>query len=340
MRPFIIAEMSASHLGSLAHALEIVDAAAEAGADAIKVQTWTPGTMVGYPEYRLTSGPWAGRKLADLYAEAWLPWDWHQPIFDRAKSRGIEGFASVFDPGALMFLESLRVPRYKIASFELVDAHLLQLTAATGKPLILSTGMARKDEIHLAVQFARAAGCKELTLLKCTSAYPAQIADANLLTMRDMWESFGCEVGLSDHTMSPLAAITATALGAGVIEKHITLKRSDGGPDAGFSLEPHEFAAMVHGCRQAARALGSVRYGPSEAERAQSGLRRSLYLARDVRAGEALCRAHVLSARPGLGLNPLEFAYLEGRRFAVDAKAGVPLSRSMLQCSENATRSV
>lgn len=324
--------MSASHLGSLDYALEIVEAAARAGADAVKVQTWTPGTMVGPADYVLTSGPWAGRKLADLYAEAWLPWDWHKPIFDRAKALGMEGFASVFDPEALHFLETLKVPRYKLASFELVDAYLVQLAAATGKPLILSCGMARKDEIHLAVQFARAAGCKELTLLKCTSAYPSKVADANLSTMTDMWQSFGCEVGLSDHTAGPLAAIAATAMGASVIEKHLTIRRSDGGPDAGFSMEPDEFAAMVTGCRQAYQALGSVRYGPSQAERTQLGLRRSLYLAKDVKAGEVLRRAHVRSARPGLGLNPLQFTRVEGRRFVTDARAGTPLTASMLHC--------
>lgn len=329
-RPYIIAEMSASHMGSLDRALEIVEAAAKSGADAIKTQTWTQGSMVGPKDYTLTDGPWKGRRLAELYADAWLPWVWHEPIFKLARKLGMEAFSSVFDPEALLFLESLKVPRYKIASFELPDAYLIQLAAATGKPLILSTGMARKDEIHMAVQFARAAGCKELTLLKCTSAYPAKPEDANLLTMRDMWESFGCEVGLSDHTMSPATAIAATAMGATVIEKHLTLKRSDGGPDAGFSLEPWEFAAMVSACRQTADAMGAVRYGPSPAEAAQVGLRRSLYLAKDVRAGEQLRRAHVRSARPALGLNPLEFAYLEGLRFSADAKAGTPLLRGML----------
>lgn len=331
MRPYIIAEMSASHLGSLARAMEIVEAAADCGADAIKLQTWTPGSMVGPRDYTLTRGPWAGRRLDDLYREAWAPWEWHEPIFRRARQLGMEAFSSVFDPEALAFLESLRVPRYKIASFELPDAHLLQLVAATGKPMILSTGMASKDEIHMAVQFARAAGCKELTLLKCTSAYPARHEDANLLTMRDMWESFGCEVGLSDHTLGPVTAIAATAMGATVIEKHLTLKRSDGGPDAGFSLEPWEFAAMAAACRQTAEALGTAKYGPSESEAAQVGLRRSLYLAKDVRAGELLRRSCVRSARPALGLSPLEFAYLEGKRFAADAKAGTPLLREMLQ---------
>ncbi len=339
-RPFIIAEMSASHLGSLDHALKIVDAAAYAGADAIKTQTWTPGTMVGQPGYVLKDGPWAGRKMEELYAEAWLPWDWHRPIFDRARAQGMEAFSSVFDPEALTFLESLNVPRYKIASFELVDSYLVQLAASTGKPLILSCGMAKKDEIFMAVQYARAAGCKELTLLKCTSAYPAKIEDANLSTIRDMWDSFGCEVGLSDHTPGPVVAMAATAMGAAVIEKHLTLKRSDGGPDAGFSMEPDEFAAMVTGCRKTYAAMGRVKYGPSSAESAQVGLRRSLYLAKDVRAGEVLTRQCVVSGRPALGLNPLEWGFVDGGRFAYDVPAGKPLSKSMVQCTTATTGSV
>lgn len=329
--PYIIAELSANHLGSLDHALKIVDAAARAGASAVKLQTWSPGTMVGRPDYTLKSGPWAGRKLAELYAEAWTPWDWHRPIFERANSHGMEAFSSVFDQESLVFLEDLRVPRYKIASFELTDAYLIQLAASTGKPLILSCGMARKDEITMAVNYARAAGCKELTLLKCTSAYPAKLADANIATMVDMWKSFGCSVGLSDHTPGPIAAMAAVANGASVIEKHLTLSRADGGPDSGFSMEPDEFAAMVTGCQRIAETMGCVKYGPSRAEASQVGLRRSLYLVKDAKAGEELKRYHVRSARPALGLNPTEFPFVEGQRFAYDVYAGQPLSRSMLR---------
>lgn len=328
-RPYIIAELSCNHLGSLDHALKIVEAAAKAGADAVKTQTWSPGKMA--VDYELTRGPWAGRKLEDLYDEAWTPWDWHGPIFRKANELGMEAFSSVFDPDSLMFLENLGVPRYKIASFEMVDAYLIQLAASTGKPLILSTGMAAKDEITMAVNYARAAGCKQLTLLKCTSAYPARLADANIATMVDMWKSFGCEVGLSDHTPGPVAAMAAVANGATVIEKHLTLSRADGGPDAGFSMEPDEFAAMVTGCRQIASALGSIKYGPSESEAPQLELRRSLYLAKDVKAGEPIRRHHVKTARPALGLNPLEFPYVEGRAFAKNAKAGEPLTKSMLR---------
>jgi pseudaminic acid synthase len=272
----IIAELSANHLGSLKRALAIVDEAAKAGADAIKLQTFTPEQMVE-PGTLIKSGPWAGSDALDLYREAHTPREWHEPLFERAHARGLIAFSSVFHPDDVDFLESLRCPIYKIASFELTDHRLIRYAAETGKPIVLSTGMASLQEIAGAAVAAtlHTTGAPRLTVLKCTSAYPASPADANLATMADLRKRYGCAVGLSDHTKGIGVAVAAAALGADMIEKHLTLRRSDGGLDAAFSMEPAEFRAMVTECRRAAEALGEVRYGPSAAEEAHLQLRRA-----------------------------------------------------------------
>ena len=275
MTPFIVAELSCNHGGSLDRALELVRAAADAGANAVKLQTWTPGTMVSDHAAVMETGPWAGQNLAKLYEEAHTPWHWHKPIFDYAQSRGIEAFSTPFDVGALEFLETLGCPRYKIASFEIIDLDLIKSVAATGKPLIMSTGMATRKEIALATVAAYSQKCRDLTLLKCTSAYPASAEDANLATMQALARGYPwCGVGLSDHTRGIGVAVGAAALGATVIEKHLTLLRADGGPDAAFSMEPDEFEDMVIACRQAAAAIGRVYFGPTIAEMPMVEVRR------------------------------------------------------------------
>lgn len=324
MKPFIVAEMSANHMGSLKRAIDIVEAAAEAGADAIKVQTWSPGRMCVDRTYTLQHGPWAGQRLFDLYEEAFLPWGWHRPIFERARLRGLVPFSAAFDWEAVDFLETLGVDRHKVASFELTDLPLIRYMASKGKPMILSTGMATWREIGEAL--AAAARAPALTVLQCTSSYPAPPEHANLRTLREMARRAE-RVGLSDHTLGHDAAVVATALGATYIEKHLTLSRADGGPDAGFSSEPREFAAMVQAVRRAAATLGEVRYGPGPGE--DPGLRRSLWVLQDICEGEALrFGVNVATARPALGL-PCATP-LTGRRAAVNLKAGTPLLQEHL----------
>lgn len=324
-RPFIIAELSCNHLGSLDRAMRLVQAAADAGADAVKLQTWW---QMALPGYVIESGPWAGRDLAALYDECATPWEWHKPIFDRCRELGMVGFSSVFDVESLEFLESLGCPIYKIASFEIIDLPLIRAVAATGKPMIISTGMATHDEIQDA---ATAAEGVDLTLLRCVSAYPAPLSAANLWSMTALG-TFPCctAYGLSDHTLGTTAAIAAVALGATVIEKHLTLSRADGGPDASFSAEPDEFAAMVKACREAHQALGSVHYGPTEAERGSLQFRRGLWITRDVKAGDELTPDNVRSLRPALGLPPRELPNVMGKRLKVDVPRGTPLSWDML----------
>ncbi len=270
----IVAELSANHLGRFERALAIIEAAARAGADAVKLQTFTPEQMVD-PDATIPEGPWAGANLIDLYQAAHTPRDWHQALFARARELGLECFSSAFHPSDVDFLESIGCPRYKIASFELTDLQLIRYAAATGKPIVISTGMATLAEIAAAVEAAEAA--PSITLLRCTSAYPAEAKDAHLITMEDMRYAFDgrCEVGLSDHSMGIGVAIAAAVMGATMIEKHLTLSRADGGPDAAFSMEPHEFAQMVTECRRAVEAIGEVRYGPSTAEAAHLRLRRA-----------------------------------------------------------------
>ncbi len=307
--PFIIAEMSGNHNQSLELALAIVDAAAKAGAHAIKLQTYTADTMtldIDTGEFHITDPDslWAGTSLYQLYQQAYTPGEWHKPIFDRAKELGMLAFSTPFDETAVDFLESLTVPAYKIASFENTDLPLIRKVAATGKPMIISTGMASVAELDEAVRAAREAGCKDLILLKCTSTYPANPKNSNVRTIPHLRELFNCEVGLSDHTMGIGAAVAAIALGASVIEKHFTLNREDGGVDAAFSLEPNEFKLLVSESERAWQALGKISYGTSLPEEKSKVFRRSLYVVEDIAEGEIFTQNNVRSIRPGLGLSP------------------------------------
>jgi pseudaminic acid synthase len=330
-RPYIIAEMSGNHNQSLETALKIVDAAADAGANAVKLQTYTADTMTldsDDGEF-VISDPhslWSGQSLHSLYQRAYTPWEWHKPIFDRARQRGIACFSSPFDERAVAFLEELNVPAYKIASFECIDIPLVSCVAATGKPIILSTGMATVAEIDEAVRAVRDAGGRELALLKCTSTYPASAENSNLRTICHMRELFDCEVGLSDHTMGVGAAVAAVALGATIIEKHFTINRSDGGVDAEFSIEPHELEALVSETERAWQAIGKVFYGPTEAESKSRQRRRSLYFGEDLRSGDVLTPEKLRRIRPGLGLHPRYFNLLLGKRIVKSAKKGTPVS--------------
>jgi N-acetylneuraminate synthase len=334
--PFVVAEMSGNHNQSLERALAIVDAAADAGADAIKLQTYTADTItlnVQHGDFVIAdpNSPWAGQNLHDLYRAAYTPWEWHAPIFDRARQRGLIGFSSPFDETAVDFLETLAVPAYKIASFELVHLPLIRKAAATGKPLILSTGMATFEEITSAAAAARAAGCRDLVLLKCTSTYPAPAASSNLRTLPHLRESFGCEVGLSDHTIGTGVAVAAVAQGAVLIEKHLTLRRADGGVDSSFSMEPHEFTMLVDESSRAWEALGQVSYGPTDSDRASVALRRSIYIAEDIPAGTTLSAAHIRVVRPGGGLAPAFYDAVLGRITTRDARRGTPLTWDLLR---------
>ena len=305
--PFIIAEMSGNHNQSLERALEIVDAVANTGAHALKIQTYTPDTMtldLNEREFHISDPKslWAGTSLYKLYGQAFTPWEWHEAIFKRAKELGIIAFSTPFDATSVDFLESLDVPCYKIASFENTDLPLIRKVAATGKPMIISTGMASIAELDDTVRAARDAGCKDLVLLKCTSTYPATADNTNILTIPHMRELFGCEVGLSDHTMGVGVSVASVALGATVIEKHFTLNRADGGVDSSFSMEPAEMRQLVVETERAWQALGQVRYGPTLAEEKSIVFRRSLYVVKDLQAGEKLSTDNVRAIRPGLGL--------------------------------------
>jgi pseudaminic acid synthase len=328
--PFIIAEMSGNHNQSLERALEIVEAAAKTGAHALKIQTYTPDTMtidLDEREFHISDPKslWAGTSLYKLYGEAYTPWEWHKSIFDRARDLGMIAFSTPFDDTAVNFLESLNVPCYKIASFENNDLPLIRRVAATGKPLIISTGMASVAELDETVRAARAAGCKDLILLKCTSTYPATPEDTNVLTIPHMRELFGCEVGLSDHTMGIGVSVASVALGATVIEKHFTLNRVDGGVDSTFSLEPAEMAQLVVETERAWQALGQVTYGPTEAEKKSLQFRRSLYVVQDLKAGEVLTRDNVRAIRPGLGLPTRYLEQVLGKAVKQDVARGTGL---------------
>jgi N-acetylneuraminate synthase len=332
--PYVIAELSANHNGSFDRAMAILEASAKAGADAVKLQTYTADTITiksDRPEFRIESGPWAGRTLHDLYHEAHTPWDWHGPLIARGRELGVSVFSSPFDFTAVDYLETLDVPAFKIASFEIVDLPLIERAAATGKPLIVSTGMATPEVIDAAVDAARAAGCRQLVLLYCISGYPTPLADADMTTIPDLSRRTGCPVGLSDHTVGTTAATVATALGAPVIEKHVTLARADGGPDSGFSMEPDELAELVRATRDAWTSLGRPTYElkPSEADNRQ--FRRSLYVVQAVRAGEPLTPDNVRSIRPANGLPPRHYhEIVAGRRAARDIPAGTPLSWDLI----------
>lgn len=333
--PFVIAEMSGNHNQSLDRALQIVDAAARAGAHALKLQTYTADTMTldaDGPEFRIDDAGslWSGKSLHKLYQEAYTPWEWHEPLFRRARDHGMIPFSTPFDDSAVEFLEKLDAPCYKIASFENTHLPLIRRVAATGKPMIISTGMACVAEIDEAVAAARDAGCKDLVLLKCTSTYPATPHSTNVKTIPHMRELFGCQVGLSDHTMGVGVAVAAVALGATVVEKHFTLARADGGVDSAFSLEPDELRQLVVETERAWQGLGEVRYGPVDAERKSLQFRRSLYVVRDVRAGEVLTAENVRAIRPGLGLPPKHFEEVLGRTVRSDVRRGTPLSWSLI----------
>lgn len=327
--PFIIAEMSGNHNQSLQRALEIVDAAAATGAHALKLQTYTADTITlnvrgGAFDIDDEGSLWKGRNLHDLYKEAQTPWEWHAPIMQRARERGMLCFSTPFDETAVDFLQGLDVPAFKIASFENVHLPLIRKVAATGKPIIMSTGMASLAELDEAVRVAREAGCRDLILLKCTSTYPATPENTNVLTVPHMRELFGCEIGLSDHTMGIGAAVAAVAHGATVVEKHFTLRRADGGIDSTFSLEPEEMSALVTETERAWQSLGHVFYGPTKAEKKSLAFRRSIYIAEDIAAGELLTDKNLRVVRPGCGLAPKHFDMLVGRRASRNLKAGTP----------------
>lgn len=329
--PFVIAEMSGNHNQSLERALEIVDAAATTGAHALKLQTYTADSITldvrgGDFDINDENSLWKGRNLHDLYKEAHTPWEWHEPIMRRARERGMPCFSTPFDETAVDFLEELGVPAYKIASFENVHLPLIRKVAATGKPMIMSTGMASIAELDEAVKTAREAGCKDLVLLKCTSTYPATPENTNVLTVPHMRELFGCEIGLSDHTMGVGVAVAAVAHGATVVEKHFTLRRADGGVDSTFSLEPEEMTALVVETERAWQSLGKVTYGATNAEQKSLAFRRSIYVANDVKAGDVLTQKDLRIVRPGRGLAPKYYEMLVGRRASRDLKAGTPAS--------------
>ena len=333
--PFIIAEMSGNHNQSLDRALEIVDVAAAAGAHALKLQTYTADTMtlaIEEGEFFISdpNSLWKGSSLYKLYQEAHTPWEWHKPVFDRCRERGMICFSTPFDNSAVDFLEELDVPCYKIASFENTDLPLIRKVAATGKPMIISTGMATVAELDETVRAAREAGCNDLILLKCTSTYPATPENTNILTIPHLRELFNCEVGLSDHSMGLGVSVAAVALGATVIEKHFTLNRADGGVDSTFSLEPEEMHSLVVETERAWQALGSVNYGPTVKEMKSLVFRRSLYVVQDMNAGDVFTSESVRAIRPGNGLAPKYFDTIMGRRVKRDVKRGTPISWEML----------
>lgn len=333
--PFVIAEMSGNHNQSLERALEIVEAAAKTGAHALKIQTYTPDTMtldLDEREFHISDPKslWAGTSLYKLYGEAYTPWEWHKPIFDRARELGIIPFSTPFDDTAVDFLESLDIPCYKIASFENTDLPLIRRVAATGKPLIISTGMATVAELDESVRAAREAGCRDLILLKCTSTYPATAENTNILTIPHLRELFGCEVGLSDHTLGVGVSVASVALGATVIEKHFTLNRADGGVDSTFSMEPTELAQLVVETERAWQALGHVSYGPADAEKRSLQFRRSLYIVQDIKAGEVLTRDNVRAIRPGFGLPTKYLDVVLGKTVKQNVKCGAAVNWEML----------
>jgi len=334
-RPFIIAEMSGNHNHSLERALQIVDAAAKAGAHGFKIQTYTADTMtldLDSGEFRIDDPKslWHGRSLYSLYGEASTPYEWHKPIFERARKQGMIPFSTPFDESAVDFLESLDSPCYKVASFENIDLPLVRKVAATKKPVIISTGMASMSELEETVRTAREAGCDDLVLLKCTSTYPAKPENTNILTIPNMRERFGCEIGLSDHTMGVGAAVASVALGASVIEKHFTLSRADGGVDSSFSLEPAEMQALVVETERAWQALGGVQYGPTDAEKPSLQFRRSLYVGEDIAAGQTFTKKNLRRIRPGNGLPPRHYDFLLGKVLVRAVKKGEPVAWNMV----------
>lgn len=326
--PYIIAEMSANHNGNIDKAYKIIEMAKNAGADAVKMQTYTPDTLTidcDSPDFQLLDGLWAGRSLYALYAEAYTPWAWHKPLFEYARKLEITMFSSPFDNTAVDLLEDLNAPAYKIASFEAVDLSLIKYVAQTGKPMIISTGMADAEEIQEAIGAARDGGCEELAVLHCVSGYPAPAGDYNLKTMLDMEERFGLVTGLSDHTIDNTTAITSVALGASLIEKHVTLDRNGGGPDDSFSLEPAELKALCEGAKRAWECLGDVNYGRKSSEKGNVKFRRSLYFVKEMKAGEVITPDSIRSIRPGFGLAPKHIEAVIGKRLLSDVSRGNPV---------------
>lgn len=332
-KPYVIAELSANHNGSLETAIRIIEEAAKAGADAVKLQTYHPDTITlncDRDEFRIKGGLWDGRTLYELYEEAHMPWEWHKPLFEHARKLGITIFSSPFDTTAVDLLEELGAPAYKIASFEAVDLPLIEYVARTGKPMIISTGMADAEEIQEAIDAARGAGCEQLAILHCVSGYPAPPGDYNLRTIPDMIERFGLVTGLSDHTLDNTTAITSVALGASLIEKHFTLDRNGGGPDDSFSLEPAELAALCRDAKTAWQALGQVDYGRKSSEQGNVQFRRSLYFVKDLKAGDVITEDAVRSVRPGYGLAPKYMSDIVNKRINTDVAANTPVSRSVI----------
>jgi len=327
--PYVIAELSANHNGKLETALQIVEEAKKAGAEAVKLQTYRPDTITldcDGEEFRIRGGLWDGRTLYELYEEAHMPWEWHKPLFDHARKLGITIFSSPFDNTAVDLLEDLNAPAYKIASFEAVDLPLIEYVASTGKPVIISTGMANGEEIQEAIDAAKSAGCKELAILQCVSGYPAPPEDYNLRTIADMIERFGLVTGLSDHTLDNTTAIASVALGASLIEKHFTLDRNAGGPDDSFSLEPDQLAALCRASKSAWGALGKVDYGKKSSEQGNTQFRRSLYFIRDLKAGDVITAEAVKSVRPGYGVAPKHLSSIVGAIAARDVYTNSPVA--------------
>ncbi|MFX3636807.1 MAG: pseudaminic acid synthase [Candidatus Pristimantibacillus sp.] len=334
-KPFIIAEMSGNHNQSLERALEIVEEAAKTGVDALKIQTYTADTMTldledGDFYIADPNSLWKGTSLHKLYQEAYTPWEWHKPIFDRCRELGIIGFSTPFDETAIQFLETLDVPAYKIASFENTDIQLIRKVAATGKPLIISTGMATVAELDETVRAAKEAGCHDIVLLKCTSTYPATPETTNISTIPHLKELFNCQVGLSDHTMGIGVSVASVALGATVIEKHFTLRRADGGVDSAFSLEPEEMQSLVIETERAWQAIGQITYGPTEKEKSSLQYRRSLYVSQDIQAGETFSEDNIKAVRPGYGLPTKYLDQIIGKTAKQNIARGTPVSWSLL----------
>ncbi len=335
--PYVIAEVSANHNGKLETAMRIIEEAKKAGADAAKLQTYKPDTITlncDSEDFKIRGGLWDGRTLYELYEEAHMPWEWHKPLFEHARKVGITLFSSPFDNTAIDLLEDLNAPAYKIASFEAVDLPLIKYAASTGKPMIISTGMADAEEIQEAIDAAREGGCKELAVLHCVSGYPAPAEDYNLRTIPDMIQRFGLVTGLSDHTLDNTTAITSVAMGASIIEKHFTLDRSGGGPDDSFSLEPAELTALCHGTKTAWQALGRVDYGRKSSEQGNVKFRRSLYFVKDMKAGDVIAQDCVRSVRPGFGLAPRYLDQLIGRKVCSDVRFATPVRWDLVDSDE------
>jgi pseudaminic acid synthase len=325
--PYVIAEMSANHNGNISNAYKIIDMAKASGADAVKLQTYHPDTItmdMNTPEFMIEGGLWDGKSLHELYKGAFMPWEWHKPLFEYAKRVGITIFSSPFDNTAVDLLEDLNTPAYKIASFEAVDLPLIKYVAQTGKPMIISTGMADAEEIQEAIEAAREGGCKELAILHCVSAYPALASDYNLRTLADMRQKFGLVTGLSDHTIDNTTAITSVALGASIIEKHVTLDRNGGGPDDSFSLESGELKQLCAGAKTAWESLGKIDYGLKSSEKSNIKFRRSLYFVKDIKKGEVITAEHLKSIRPGYGLAPKYMKSMIGMIAKKSVKKGTP----------------